>query len=375
MLRRDFLLSSALLSVAPKGFAQSSGRVAYIAAAKSRLGETSFVCLDKQGDVLAEHDVLSRGHSFAYSSIQSSPIQSKASGHIAAIARRPADFCLIIDGKGNKVSEFNARAGRHFYGHGVYSPDGKYLYLTENDYGVNGSRGVIGIYEVAKGYDRIDEFDSAGIGSHEIAVSPDGSQLIVANGGIQTHPESGRKKLNLTTMQPNLAFINRVTGSLVNKAELASEFATNSLRHMAVADNGVVYVALQQQVKTNQNCLLASYDPRTKTLTPTALSVEQTLMLEHYVGDIELDSSQQVLAASSPRGNIMFLLDITTNSIQTLDINDVCGLAATQTTGQFVATSGDGRLMTIQQKGASAQVQTVASSVNFYWDNHLLSFG
>ena len=36
--------------------------------------------------------------------------------------------------------------GRHFFGHGVFSPDGKLLYATENDF--EAARGVIGVYDV-----------------------------------------------------------------------------------------------------------------------------------------------------------------------------------------------------------------------------------
>ena len=365
MLRRHFLLSSGLLGIAPNSFAKADDEVTYITAAQSRLGESSFVCLNKLGNVLTEHDIAFRGHSFAHS-----PLQGQA-GHIAAIARRPADFCLIIDGKGNKIFEFNAQDGRHFYGHGVYSPNGDYLYLSENDYGVNGSRGVIGIYDVANNYQKVNEFDSAGIGSHEIALSRDGSQLIIANGGVQTHPESGRKKLNLETMQPSLVFLDRVTGDLVNKVVLAPEFATNSIRHMAVAGNGVVYVALQQQVKSKQNCLLASYIPQEKSLTPVELLEEHALMLNNYVGDITLDVSQQFLAMSSPRGDTVLLLDTVTGKVQALRINDVCGLVNTRVEGQFAATSGDGRLMIIQQTGSTVEVHTVTSSTSYYWDNHI----
>ena len=62
-------------------------------------------------NILSEYDIGDRGHSFAYSS----------QGHIAAIARRPLDFCVILNSKGQKLREFTAQTNRHFYGHGVYS--------------------------------------------------------------------------------------------------------------------------------------------------------------------------------------------------------------------------------------------------------------
>ena len=367
MQRRDFLVSSALLSIAPKGFAQTTQSVVYITAAKTALGEYSFVCLDGKGDSLVEHNVASRGHSFAYSKVQES-----GDCHIAAIARRPADFCLILDQKGQKVIEFTSQPSRHFYGHGVYSFDGKYLYLTENDYGVNGSRGVIGIYDVTNNYKRITEFESSGIGPHEIALSADGQSLIVANGGIQTHPESGRKKLNLKSMEPNLAFLDRETGELINKVALAPEFSTNSIRHITVSDSGDVYVALQQQVKSNENCLLAHYDSRTKELNPMVLSDQHRAMLNNYVGDINLDHSQQLLALTSPRGNVLLLADITKGDVQSFEINDVCGLSNTAVDGQFIASSGDGKLMLVEVGGLAVSIDLITDKQGLYWDNHLI---
>lgn len=367
MQRRDFLMSSALLSIAPTGFAQTTQSVAYIAAAKTALGEHSFVCLDEKGDSLAEHNVASRGHSFAYSKVQEG-----GDCHIAAIARRPADFCLILDQKGQLVTEFTSQPSRHFYGHGVYSLDGKYLYLTENDYGVNGSRGMIGVYDAVNNYERITEFESSGIGPHEIALSADGQSLIVANGGIQTHPERGRKKLNLNSMKPNLAFLDRETGKLINKAELAPEFSTNSIRHITVSDSGDVYVALQQQVRSNENCLLAHYDSRTRELNPIVLSDQHEAMLNNYVGDINLDHSQQLLALTSPRGNVLLLADMATGDVQSFEINDVCGLSKTVVDGQFVASSGDGKLMLVEIGAPAVNIGLITDKQNLYWDNHLI---
>ena len=47
------------------------------------------------------------------------------------------------------------------------------------------------------GFRRIGEFDNHGIGTHDISVSDDGRMLVIANGGIETHPDFGRTKLNL----------------------------------------------------------------------------------------------------------------------------------------------------------------------------------
>ncbi len=54
---------------------------------------------------------------------------------------------------------------------------------------------------------RAGEFASGGVGPHEIRRMPGSDVLVIANGGIATHPGSSRAKLNIPKMQPNLAYI------------------------------------------------------------------------------------------------------------------------------------------------------------------------
>ena len=48
---------------------------------------------------------------------------------------------------------------------------------------------------------------SGGIGPHEILRLPGARLLAIANGGIHTRPDTGREKLNLDTMRPNLTLM------------------------------------------------------------------------------------------------------------------------------------------------------------------------
>ena len=82
--------------------------------------------------------------------------------------------------------------------------------------------GLIGVWARADAYHRLDEFSSGGIGPHEILRLPSGN-LAVANGGIRTHPETGRKKLNLDTMRPNLTVLSP-TGGVVDVAAVPGRY-------------------------------------------------------------------------------------------------------------------------------------------------------
>ena len=100
-----------------------------------------------------------------------------------------------------------------------------------------GSAGRIGLWETA-GFTRIGEFDSGGIGPHDMALMPGGG-LIVANGGIQTDP-SDRTKLNVDSMRPNLTLL-ASDGQIADQVSLPDEFAQNSIRHLARLGDSIAF--------------------------------------------------------------------------------------------------------------------------------------
>jgi uncharacterized protein len=51
-----------------------------------------------------------------------------------AFARRPGRFGVAIPTDKRAPIWFAAKPDRHFFGHGVFSADGRMLYTTENDY-------------------------------------------------------------------------------------------------------------------------------------------------------------------------------------------------------------------------------------------------
>ncbi|MDP6887814.1 MAG: DUF1513 domain-containing protein, partial [SAR324 cluster bacterium] len=139
----------------------------------------------------------SRGHGTAH---------RPNSAEVAIFARRPGKNILVVDSyNGEKLAQIDSIDGRHFYGHGVYSMDGLWLYATENEYETGD--GVIGVYDVRDGYKLVETIQTYGIGPHEIVFLGDGKTMVVANGGIMTHPESGRHKLNLAEMDSSLVYI------------------------------------------------------------------------------------------------------------------------------------------------------------------------
>src|SRR5262245_48284148 len=125
--RRLFLAGSgaALLAGALRP-ARANAAPRYISAAATLNGRQALVALSDAGEVLYDLDLLDRGHGLA-----ARPGASDA----VCFGRRPGTFALVFDlATGDEIATITPpRADRHFSGHGVYSPDGRFLLLTEND--------------------------------------------------------------------------------------------------------------------------------------------------------------------------------------------------------------------------------------------------
>ncbi len=167
----------------------------------SRDGRYGVGVLTEQGRLVHALDLPERGHDITFD-----PVSRRS----VVFARQPGTFAVVFDHTGEAEPVTIATVeGRHFYGHGVFSPDGALLYATENDF--DNAAGVIGVYDATDGFRRIGEFATHGVGPHELLLCPDGKTLAIANGGIETHPDFGRAKLNIATMQPSLVFVDGAT--------------------------------------------------------------------------------------------------------------------------------------------------------------------
>ena len=192
-----------------------------------------------------------------------------------------------------------APEGRHFYGHGAFSSDGGLLYTTENDYEVG--QGRIGVWDTRRGYHRVDEWDSGGVGPHDIKRLPGRETLVVANGGIDTHPDTGRAKLNIPTMAPNLCYLEK--GDVVDVARLPPEMHKNSIRHLAVGPAGQVAFGMQWQGDGPVDTLVGMHRIGSPVRLMSA-PPEDLRRLQGYIGSIALTSDGATLAVTAPRGVI-----------------------------------------------------------------------
>ncbi|MBO6949900.1 MAG: DUF1513 domain-containing protein [Rhodospirillales bacterium] len=286
------------------------------------------------------------------------------------VARRPGEFAIIFGlSDGKERFHLTPAPGRHFYGHGVYSLDGKTLWMTENAF--ESGVGVIGVYDVEMGYKRIAEFSSGGIGPHQHLLMNDGKTLAVANGGIRTHPDKGREKLNIGTMRPSLAFIDGLSGKITGQVyfdDLRQQKL--SIRHMAVLPDGRVAVGCQDQEDDGRTLPLVYIHDRKSNngLQPVEVPEDMLERFNGYCGSVACDTEGYTLAVSSPRGGLVGFWALPTGAWEGhIELADGCGLAPGPEHG-IVASSGTG---VVGRWSAGLAPAETAEHAFRRWDNHM----
>lgn len=282
-------------------------------------------------------------------------------------ARRPGHWATALDlTDGTIAASVECQPGRHFFGHAVYTADGRHILTTENAF--DHGEGRIGIRD-AHSYAWIGEFPSFGTEPHELAWMPDQRTLVVANGGILTSPESGRAKLNLGMTDPSLTYIDSKTGTLLEKRTLPAALRAVSLRHLAVAPDSTVIVACQYQGAATDHVPLVLLHRRGHDPVFPALPDAVVSGLRHYCGSALFSPDGTYYVVTSPVGGIAILG--TTNSpdtVRTIQLPDVCGAAVLN--GDLILTNGFGQIL----GGSFDAFDPEPQSEPLKWDNHAIAF-
>ena len=326
-----------------------------------RTGRHLASVFDLSGRIRHDVPLPGRGHGFA---------ADPATGTVVVFARRPGDWALVLDpATGRVAGRLAARADRHFYGHGAFSPDGAFLYTSENRF--EDGAGIIGVWDVRQDWRRVGEWPSHGVGPHEIRMSGRGTMLAVANGGVRTHPDTGRAKLNLDTMAPSLAVVDTADGRLVRSASFGPPLRRLSIRHLDTDRDGRIAVAMQHQGARTDHVPLIAFE-RGGRLAPASAPADAARGMRGYAGSVSFDDSGGYAAASHPQAGIVSLWATrTARLLAVAALDDVCGVAPGAGAGSFIATGAHGRIACIDARTGESSI--LARSDGSHWDNHLLA--
>lgn len=192
---------------------------------------------------------------------------------------------------------------------------------------------------------------------------PGSEVLVVANGGIETHLASGRSKLNIAIMRPNLSYIEN--GAVTEIAALPPTMHKGSIRHIAVSHSGEVAFGMQWQGDANGPALVGLHRRGSAIRLCTAPDAQLRAM-QGYIGSITFAAGQRDVAVTSPRGGLVQMFDTASASYLRSDaMADACGVASCA--GGLIVTSGTGDLVRLGRDVAQV------AHPGLMWDNHLVA--
>ncbi|MEM7069766.1 MAG: DUF1513 domain-containing protein [Pseudomonadota bacterium] len=325
----------------------------FASAYKDRIGNFGVLLFDEFGNSVSHFALPGRGHDITF---------HRATNIGVAFARRPGNFALCFDVTSKIPPQtIIAEPGRHFYGHGVFSRNGRLLYSAENDY--EAAKGVIGIYDAAEGFRRVGEFSSYGIGPHQILLHPFKDVLIVANGGIETHPDFGRAKLNIPSMRPSLVFLDSSDGCLIESHELPISLHKLSIRHLDIDWRGKVVFGCQYEGARSDAPPLAGTVALGEEIQLWEPKVPARLSYANYVGSVSISEDGEHVAVTLPKDDKIAVMRTGDGTI--LDVHSVTsGFGVTSAKSTFLVSSEEGKILDV----ASRKILT-GNEVIF--DNHI----
>lgn len=360
--RRQLLTALGAGLLLPVLGAQAASPLRFASASQDSQKQHWLVLFDEQGNSLLRHPLPGRAHHVA-----AHPTQP----WLMAVARRPDRFIALVNHQnGQPIKQINSGPERHFYGHAVFSADGRWLVATENH--IPSGEGRVVIRDCQQDFAIVADHPSYGIGPHELAWLSDQRTLVIANGGIKTDPNQGRAKLNLDSMQPSLAYIDSQSGALLEQARLPDTLHQCSIRHLDINAQDQIALALQYQGELIDDVPLIALHQRGQPIQPLQLPNATRQQMKQYCGSARFDRSGKFFAISAPRGNLITFWQRDGQLIDSIKVRDGCGLAATDQPGTFLISSGNGRCyhynLHTRSKTRLPQVGVRPQA----WDNHMV---
>lgn len=182
-----------------------------------------------------------RGHGLAQNPVQPS--------QVLMFARAPGREMLVVNLQDQAATRrLQCEQGYHLSGHGVFSADGTQLFTCESRYETGEGRIVV---RDSQSWNVVADYAAGGVGPHELKLMPDGQTLVIAVGGLRTHPDRPGEVLNLDSMDSSLVYMDSRSGRIISQWRLPESKA--SIRHLDVAADGTVAVATQVQRSAMQS--------------------------------------------------------------------------------------------------------------------------
>lgn len=292
------------------------------------------------------------------------------------VARRPGTRVIECDFSSGEIREaFSCRKNHHLFGHACFDRSGSIIITCEADYKHNAGKIVL---RDTLNYKVIEEYSSHGIGPHEIKFLPKNAinkenVIVIANGGLLTHPDSGRKVLNTNTMFSSLDYMDLATGELIDRQRVPESKA--SIRHIDVAQDGTVAISMQLQREATGHTHLVPLTATHRLGSAIKLLEEPQAIVQQlndYVGSVAISKQSRIAGFTSPRGNIVAFWNIDNGNYQGYHrLHDVCGITTDTDQQHFFISNSQGEIRKLNAHTLQELKQHRIQTPGIHWDNHL----
>ncbi len=361
--RRKFVLASASAT------ALAAGGILFSSQSKAHTGTLLSAFEDERGDQYVG------GLSLRDAKVFGARVPMRAHGcainptdpnRVLFFARRPGTEAFELDRSTMRVrTVFTTRPGQHLAGHGAYSANGEFVFTPEHDY--ERVRGLVVVRD-ARTFEVVGEINTNGIDPHELAWLPGHRSLLVANGGIMTHPRTFRRKLNIPSMDPSLCVIDASSGECKEQWRLPDHLL--SIRHVAMTSDGTTAIGLQYEGQKEQTPgIVALYRPGSSLHLLTA-PPEETQRFAGYVASIAVSETHDVIAAACPYGGGVACWSLRDERyLGFIAASETYGLSRVAD-GSILASQRDGTAFDLDETRLRSQFLKIASSQPIRWDDH-----
>jgi uncharacterized protein len=231
-------------------------------------------------------------------------------------------------------------------------------------------RGVISVRDAAS-FEIVGEIETRGIDPHEIIRSADGISLLVANGGIMTHPRTFRRKLNIPTMDPSLCSIHAASAQCVEQWRLGDHLL--SIRHLARASDGRAAAGLQYEGDPRRAPgIVALYRPR-RGLQLLEAPANELAKFHGYVASIAISEAHDLIAAACPYGNGVACWSLSSAAyLGFITADETYGVSPLDD-GTIIASQRDGTAYVLDENRLRSQFLKLGDADSIRWDDHWVS--
>jgi hypothetical protein len=175
-------------------------------------------------------------------------------------------------------------------------------------------------------------------------------------------------------IESSLVLLEAQDGALIAKHELDQDLISLSIRHLARGADGAIVFVMQDQDAATGWRPMAGLLTRGGTIEFLEQPLEDLMRLRGYCGSTAVDRSGRIAAATSPHGGVAAFWHLADRHyLGSVELRDGCGIAAGETNGSFVFTSGAGLRIgvTVTRQGIVSNVLERPANHLPQWDNHL----